>query len=247
VSPSPRLPSLFAVLALTTCGVVAAQISTLAQTAPDTAATASTMQQLVTRRDAFAQKAKSINPACTLAPPKIEITDVPSYGNYDPDSNTLRTSAWWLLNADQKKLFFHLAGPDADDHAAQRVFEHGTYSWVFVHELGHWWQACIDSAQSKTHYQGEYDANRIAAAYWRETDPALLQGLTAGFTRILAGAPNPVPAGQSPEQFFNDNYSTLAHSAGYIWFQARMVTDVSAETPPPSFADALLHSQTQKK
>jgi hypothetical protein len=247
VSLSPTLSRAFAVLALTTCALAQTQASALAQTAPDPSETASTMQQLVTRRDAFAQKAKSINPSCTLAPPKVEITDVPSFGNYDPESNTLRTSAWWLLNADQKKLFFHLAGPDADDRAAQRVFEHGTYSWVFVHELGHWWQACIDSSVSKTHYQREYDANRIAAAYWRETDPSLLQGLTVGFTRILAGAPNPVPAGQTPEPFFNDNYSALAHSAGYIWFQARMVTDVSAESPPPSFADALLHSKIEKK
>ena len=247
MSLSPTRSSLFAILALTTCAVVQAQTTPLAQTAPDPAVTASTMQQLIARRDDFAQKAKSIRPGCTLAPPKIEITDVPSFGNYDPDTNTLRTSAWWLLNADQKKLFFHLAGPDADDHAAQRVFEHGTYSWVFVHELGHWWQACIDSVKSKTHYQREYDANRIAAAYWRETNPALLQGLTAGFTRILAGALNPVPGGQTPEQFFNDNYATLAHAAGYIWFQARMVTDVSAETPAPSFADALSHSQLQTK
>src|SRR5579863_7124208 len=146
------LSRLLAVLALTACAVVQAQTPAAAQSPPDSAATASTMQQLTTRRDAFAQKAKSVKPGCTLAPPKIEITDVPSFGNYDPETNTLRTSAWWLLSADQKKLFFHLAGPDADDNAARRVFEHGTYSWVFVHELGHWWQACMDSLQSKTHY-----------------------------------------------------------------------------------------------
>ena len=190
---------------------------------PDPAAVAATSAKLDALRDAFVQKAKSAGSACSLGAPKIEVTVVPSFGNYDPDSNTLRVSAWWLLNADQKKLFFHLAGPDSDDEAAHRVFDHGTYGWVFVHELGHWWQACIASAQNMTHYQREYDANRIAAAYWCERDPAFLQGLTRGFTRILEKAPNPVPAGQTPEEYFNANYAKLAHSADYTWFQARMV------------------------
>jgi hypothetical protein len=75
----------------------------------------------------------------------------------------------------------------------------------------------------------------------------LLRGLTAGFTRILDGAPNPVPAGQTPEEYFNANYAKLAHSADYTWFQARMVTDVSAENPPLTLADALLHSRTETK
>ncbi|MGC1423885.1 MAG: hypothetical protein WA354_07380 [Terracidiphilus sp.] len=218
---------------------------------PDPAIVAATTAKLAALRDAFVQEAvreaKSAGSACTLDAPKLEIADIPSFGNYDPASNTLRVSAWWLLNADQKELFFHLAGPNADDQAANRVFNNGTYSWVFVHELGHWWQACFDSAQNKTHYQREYDANRIAAAYWREHDPALLQGLVAGFTRILAGAPNPVPAGQTPEEYFNANYEKLAHSSDYVWFQARMVTDVNAEIPPPTFAVGLLHSQMEKK
>ena len=218
---------------------------------PDPVTVAATTARLMALRDAFVQEAvreaKSAGSTCTLDAPRIEITDTPSFGNYDPASNTLRVSAWWLLNADQKKLFFHLAGPNADDQAAHRVFDHGTYRWVFVHELGHWWQACIDSAKNKSHYQREYDANRIAAAYWREHDPALLQGLAAGFTHILAGAPNPVPAGETPEEYFNANYEKLAHSSDYVWFQARMVTDVNAETPPPTFASALLHFQTEKK
>jgi hypothetical protein len=144
-----------------------------------------------------------------------------------------------------EEVFFHLAGLDADENAAHRVFEHGTYGWVFVHELGHWWQACIGSAENKTHYRREYDANRIAAAYWRGHDPPMLQGWTAGFSRILAGAPNPVPAGQTPEEYFN--YLGLTHSADYTWFQARLVTDVSAENPPPTFAVVLLQSKIENK
>lgn len=213
----------------------------------DPAASAATTTKLTMLRNAFVQEAKSVGSSCSLDSPRIEITDVPSFGNYDPASNTLRISAWSLLKADQKKFFFHLAGPDADDEAAHRVFDRGTYSWVIVHELGHWWQACNASTQNNSHYQHEYDANRIAAAYWREHNPTLLQELITGFTHILNGAPNPVPPGQTLEDYFNVNYEALAHSAHYVWFQARMVTDVSAEDPPPTFADALLHSSTKMK
>jgi len=214
---------------------------------PDPAMVAATTARLTALRDAFVQQAKLVGSSCTLDAPKIEITNVPSFGNYEPVGNTLRVSAWWLLDANQKQFFFHLAGPNADEDAAHRVFEHGTYGWVFVHELGHWWQACIGSAQRMTHYQREYDANRIAAAYWREHDPRLLQGLTAGFAHMLDGAPNPVPAGQTPEEYFDENYAKLARSADYTWFQARMVTDVNAETPAPTFSDALSHSHMEKR
>ncbi|MGA9587469.1 MAG: hypothetical protein WBQ95_19215 [Terracidiphilus sp.] len=117
----------------------------------------------------------------------------------------------------------------------------------FVYESGHWWQASIDSAKNKSHDHREHEANRIEASYWRAHDPALLQELAAGFTRILPGAANPVPTGQTREEYFNANYEMLAHSSDYVWFHARMVTDVDAETPPPAFASALLHSQTEKK
>ena len=118
-------------------------VPALQNPSPDPATEAATKAKLTALRDAFVGEAKSSGPACTLSTPGIEITDVPSFGNYDPQTNTLRISAWGLLSADQKKLFFHLAGPNADDEAAHRVFDHGTYGWVFVHELGHWWQACM--------------------------------------------------------------------------------------------------------
>lgn len=94
---------------------------------------------------------------------------------------------------------------------------------------------------------GRIDANRIAAAFWREKDPALIRGLDAAFQHVLASGHGPVPPGQSVEEYFNANYDALGLRPDYGWFQARMITDVNAEKPPPTFENALLHSQMQKK
>jgi hypothetical protein len=51
--------------------------------------------------------------------------------------------------------------------------------------------------------------------------------------------PNPIPADQSKQKFFDDNYSRIAGSPAYTWFQSGMVVDVSAENPLPTFKQAL--------
>lgn len=196
------------------------------------------MERLNTLRDAFVQKTLAAGFTCPIAPPTIVLIEVASYGNYDPATNQLQTPAWQQLQPEERDFFLHLAGPGADEKAAQDFFESGTHRWVFIHEMGHWWQKCIASNAGRTPYQVEYDANRIAAAYWREIDPSLMVTLDGAFHHVLESS-NPVPAGQSPEAYFNANYDKLGLSPDYGWFQARMVTSVNAEKPAPSFAQSL--------
>jgi hypothetical protein len=110
---------------------------------------------------------------------------------------------------------------------------------VFVHELGHWTQKCAGTLKSGGHYATEYGANRVAAAYWREENPSLMARLTTSFQQILDAQSSPVPAGQSAEDYFNAHYGELMKTPLYTWFQAKMVSDVNAETPQPTFAQAL--------
>ncbi len=195
--------------------------------------------RLTELRDAFVTKAEKSGIKCRIQPPTIVLTDIASFGNYDPETNTLRTPLWSQFKHQEKTLFMSLAGPNASDEAAQVIFERGTHSWVFIHEMGHWWQTCVNANVGRSHYRVEYDANRIAAAYWREVNPQLMESLASGFDHILAGSPNPVPSGQDPEAYFNHNYEKLAGSPEYTWFQAHMIAGVNAEVPPPSFLQAL--------
>lgn len=208
------------------------------------AKTAATLE-LMERLNAFVKATTASGLTCAIAPPKLVIEDVPSYGSYDPDTNALRSSLWELLQPKERGIFFRMAaaaqgpGPEPDEAAARREFETGVHHWVFVHELGHWWQACRKVNDGRKPYAFEYEADRIAAAYWREHDPAVAHHMDEGFQVIVAHSPNPVPPGQETAKYFNDNYEKLGPTPAYIWFQSQMCVTAFAEKPAPSFLQTL--------
>ena len=122
--------------------------------------------------------------------------------------------------------------------AARSVFENGTHRWVFVHELGHWWQACRHLMRPES-YAAENGANRIALAFWREREPRFAADIVQGFTALLGSTPSPVPAAQSAQAYFDANFSTIVQADAYTLFQGKMIVELAAEAPPPSFHRAL--------
>ncbi len=111
---------------------------------------------------------------------------------------------------------------------------------MFVHELGHWWQACRHLTRPES-YAAESGANRIALAFWREREPGFAAGIVRGFAALLDSTPSPVPARESAQAYFDANFRALAQSDAYTytWFQGKMIVELAAETPPPSFHRAL--------
>jgi hypothetical protein len=216
--------------------IVPAQSAATSQAQPPS--DAALMGRLVTLRDAFVSQIKAEGFKPSLPPPEILVDNPPSYGRYENDKNLLHISAWDTLQPDQEARFVRLADMLHNGESAQQLFEEGVYQWVFVHELSHWWQACQHKI-TDDHYAVEFGANRIAAAFWRWKDPAFMERRTKHFRAILALAPNPLPPGESKEKFFNANYEKIAGTPVYTWFQSSMVVDVSDETPPPSFRQAL--------
>jgi hypothetical protein len=213
--------------------------------APETpqAERATTLANATARRDAFIARIHAAGFACPIAAPAIVVEDVPSWGQYNDANNTLRTSDWTVLRPEEKAFFVHLAGPGADDAAARAVFEKAAHGWIFVHELGHWWQACRGFLADHSHYQVESGANRIALAYWRETDPEIAALMMSLFHGVLDHAPSPVPAGQSVEEYFNKNYETLGPSPAYPWFQSQMGVSLEQEKPAPTLVEALAETK----
>jgi hypothetical protein len=207
------------------------------------AAKPAAMAQMLSLRDAFVKAAAGSGMACPIPPPAITLTDIPSYGNYDPDTNSLQTPIWELLKPEERALFYRLArqpsGGDPDESAARREFEIGARRWVFIHEMGHWWQACRKVNDGRKPYAFEYEADRIAAAYWRETDPEVARHMQPIFHGLMEHAPNPVPSGKDTAAYFNDNYEKLGPTPAYIWFQSQMCDRAFAEKPPPSFLQTL--------
>ena len=205
----------------------------------DAAVVAAAESNLSSLLNAFVNEASASGIPCSIKSPKLVVQDVPSFGSYDPDTNTLTTPVWEQLTAEERSIFFKGAGPNAREADARAEFELGAHHWIFVHELGHWWEACRGMSDHGDHYAFESEANKIAAAYWNEHDPAVIAHQRQVFQTILQKWPNPVPSGQSAAPFFNENYEKLGPTPAYIWFQAKMCIDAFAEQPLPRFSVAL--------
>lgn len=216
----------------------AAQPTPAAPPAPavDEGSDAAIVARLTQLRDDFSRRVGEVGyKPCAAA--AIELGDPPSFGRYLAKRNTLQIGAWSHLSDEEKKAFEDMAQHMHGEATARSVFENGTYRWVFVHELGHWWQGCQHKMRPRT-YAEENGANRIALAYWHEVDPRFAGGIVRGFRGLVNSRPSPVPAGQSPQHYLDANFVKIAHSDDYVWFQGKMVADL-AEMAPPSFHEAL--------
>jgi hypothetical protein len=228
-------------IAVSVCVMISARAQAQASAtaeSPD-ADRAATLARVTALRQAFIERIHAAGLTCPIAPPKIVMDDVPSFGNYDDETNVLRTSDWSKLTPEESGVFFQLAGPGADATAAREMFEGAAHRWIFIHELGHWWQACTGAFKKSPPWEIEYDADRIALAYWREVDPALATKMMAIFQGVIDHSPNPVPPGQEIKKYFNEHYQQLGPTPAYRWYQSRMVVTAIQETPTPTFAQTL--------
>ena len=243
----PRMKSELLRLRRLHCVVYGLLACFLAQTTsgatPGDVGHASTLARLNALRNTFGARIKAAGLACPIALPDIVIDHVPSFGNYDDAANVLHTANWGELSTEEHGLFVRLAGPKADEHAAHAAFEDAVHRWIFVHELGHWWQACRHANSAHSNYQIEYGANRIALAYWREADPDFANRMLSIFHGFVDQAVSPVPYGQATEAYFNSHYEQLAPTPGYRWYQSYMIVTTSEEKPAPGFATALAETR----
>ena len=204
----------------------------------DRASDKEVLTRLTALRDMFINTIEARGFHVRLNAPTIVLDNPPSYGNYDDDKNVLHIAVWRALSEQQRNRFEHVSQLLNDGRSGEQTFEDSAHRWIFVHELGHWWQASQRKISSN-HYSVEYGANRIAAAFWREKDPNLMRRTEDRMTRIKPSIQNPLPDGQRPEAFFNENYESLGPTPGYIWFQYSMVLSVQAERPLPTFKQTL--------
>jgi hypothetical protein len=196
------------------------------------------MARLTALRNSFIRQIKAEGFKPSLPPPKIVLDNPPSYGRYENDQNTLHIAAWSALEPDQQARFERLAAAIGGQQTGEQQFEESIHHWVFIHELSHWWQACQHKI-SNDHYAVEYGANRVAAAYWRLKDPALMARTEKRISGVQSVRTSPVPDGKDEKQYFNQNYAELAPTRDYIWFQYSMVLKAQAEKPLPTLKQAL--------
>jgi hypothetical protein len=194
--------------------------------------------QLTMLRDSFVDAIQAAGFKPSIDPPQIALDNPPSFGRYDSGSNLLHIASWATLEPAGEARFTRLKALLNDPRSPEEIFDDSVHRWIFIHELGHWWQSCQHKDEGER-YAVEYGANRIAVAYWRMKDPAYMQQRTEHFRAIVNLIPNPLPDSQSKEKYFNEHFATIAGTPAYTWFQANMVVDVSTENPQPTFKQAL--------
>ncbi|HEY2809038.1 MAG TPA: hypothetical protein VGI91_09605 [Steroidobacteraceae bacterium] len=212
-------------------------IGSAATAAPGETSDLEVTARLVHERHVFIARADAEGYRVCPAP-QIKLADPASFGRFDPETNTVFVATWSRLSAAQRERFGSLAEHSGGGASAEAMFAEGTYGWVFVHELGHWWQACRKLTRVHS-YGAEGGANRIALAFWREQDPELAARILDTFRYLQAAIASPVPAGMPKEQYLDDHFLLVAESRGYTWYQADMTLELAAESPRPSFHKAL--------
>ncbi len=196
------------------------------------------LDQLKAIAQNFEQRVRSAGFDASSLHPAILLDTPPQLSKYSRNDNTIHTSRWEELTPDVRDRFERWAG-DGGDRTGKQLFDEMFHRFFFVHELGHWLQV---QAKRDTNdvYSRELEANRLAVAYWRENDAPYLTALLARFRSIGAGLPDPVPAGQDAESYFNSNYARLGSNPdAYGWFQTRMVISAGAERPVRTFAETV--------
>ncbi len=213
-------------------------LATAAATAdPATTSDAAVAARLAHTRDTFVARA-SAEGYRVCAAPQITLADPAAFGRFDPETNSVLVATWSRLTAGQREGFASLAEHSGSNADAQAMFADGTYGWVFVHELGHWWQACRQ--QTRPHSYGEEGgANRIALAFWREQDAALAARMLSTFAYLQSVTESPVPTGVTKEQYLDDHFIEIAATRAFTWYQADMTLALATESPRPSFHKAL--------
>ena len=138
----------------------------LAADAAGAAADKATLAQLVRNRNTFLRRAAEEG-YTTCPAPGVELGLAPGFARFRPESNTVVVATWSRLEPEQRERFEHLAQSMGNKQSAQATFEDGRQRWLFVHELGHWWQGCRQQVR-RASCGAEDGANRIALAFWRE-------------------------------------------------------------------------------
>jgi hypothetical protein len=215
--------------------VVSAALGAAPAAAPDPEAAA--LAQLTQLRAAFLKRIDA--EGYRLCPaPQIELGDPPSFGHFVAERNTVVLGAWTHLEPEERKGFEAIAQSMGGDATGRSVFENGTDRWVFVHELGHWWQACRHQTRPQS-YAAENGADRIALAFWRERDPRYAVGIVHGYRALLTSMPSPLPEGEGVSTYYDANNAKVSQGNAYTWFQATMIVALAEEQPAPSLHRAL--------
>lgn len=150
-----------------------------------------------------------------LVPVKVDTTPYLIFINKEG----IHLPLWEQVIPDQKTFFYDLAGGETQGENLFGLLFNGFY---IIHEMGHSVEAS-HKIKFKNNYDSEYFANQVAILWWRENGKAQeLKQIYEQLNLIIPKLKNPVPEGQTIEQYFTENYEKAAadpYVYGYMQFK----------------------------
>lgn len=167
--------------------------------------------------DVFKADLKKLKPELDFKTSVI-LNTTPYLIYYGEDDN-VNLPLWSQVIPPIKGFTAQVAGTETEGERMFGLFFNGFY---LPHELGHALQFYVDKKNADVSFKNEYLANEIAMLWWRKQGKDKeLKACYELAKSMYAKLPNPVPEGQTVEEFFTKNYVQAASDPfvyGYMQF-----------------------------
>ncbi len=134
-------------------------------------------------------------------------------------NDSVNLPLWSQVIPPLKGFTAQVAGSEAEGERMFGLFFNGFY---LPHELGHALQDYVDKKNAAVSFKNEYLANEIAMLWWRKQGKDKELKVCYELAKAMfAKLPNPVPEGQTAEEYFTKNYQQATQDPfvyGYMQF-----------------------------
>lgn len=155
--------------------------------------------------------------------------------------NRVNIPLWSQVLPELKAFTKEVTGSEEEGKRMFGLFFNGFY---LIHEYGHAYQETYGPKNNKVSYQNEHLANTIAMLYWKKNgkNKELKQCYELA-KRMFAKLPNPVPVGQSKEDYFTKNYEQAAQDPFvYAYMQFGQFIEIYEDKSLPSFDSYMINA-----
>lgn len=164
----------------------------------------------------FMKDVRALKPDLAMQP-KVILHTTPYLIYYDLKEQRVNLPLWNQMPKELVSFFTEMAGTEQKGRQMFALFFNGFY---LPHELGHGFQHLV--AKAKLGYEGEYFANTVAVLWWRKHhQKKQLKQCYELAKNIMTKLTNPVPAGQTMQQYYSENYEKASENPyvyGYMQF-----------------------------
>jgi|SRR6218665_549028 len=173
------------------------------------------------------------SPAFSFKGLTTEISKTFMPGQYRTKPNKIFFNTWQVGGPPMEKFLTDVGGSAENGNKMAALF---FYGFFLPHEIGHALQYHAGRVP-ESNYDGEYEANELAVAYWRSQGKQKeLQQCYEMAKKVLSKLKNPVPENADARKYVTEHYNELLqdpYKYGYIQFS--QIVKVMEDKSLPDF------------